>query len=208
MTPLLLLVLGCGTDPQPRDAPEPAPVELPDVTLGDGGDATAPDGQLGRERHRMSVDQLADSLEVVTGRRWMDGDTDQFERFAPTLGVPDWLENTTENRVPDLVFNKLLDDAATQICTELVAEEASGGDVLLVGLDLTSTVDNNRAGIESALSAALFRFHGHDIAPDDVRLGGWVWLFESTTNVTDGDTAMAWTAVCTALIVHPDFYTY
>lgn len=197
----LALLFACGPA-------EEAPLELPGAGVTEGEVAPAPEGQLGRERRRMSVKQLADSIEQATGHRWMDRDDDLFEEFSPTLGVPDWGERTTENLTPDLVFNKLLEDAATEVCADLVLEESSGGERLLVGVDLRSTLANDRESIESALSGALLRFHGHDIPAGDERLGGWVWLFDSTTSVTDGDTQMAWKAVCTALIIHPDFYTY
>lgn len=210
MSLLLSLLLGCATEAPDRPDPvtEPPALELPDGTVGDVGDATAPEGQIGRDRHRMTVPQLADSIEQVTGRRWMDRDDDLFAELAPTLGVPDYVERTSESREPDLVFQKLLDDAANAVCQDLVAEEAQGGERLLVGVDLATTVDTDRAGIEAALSAALLRFHGRQIPADDEALGPWVWLFESATNATEGDTAIAWQAVCTALIVHPDFYTY
>ena len=138
----------------------------------------------------------------------MDGDDDLFTEFSPTLGVPDWDERTTENLSADLVFNKLLEDAATSVCEDLISSESTGGERLLVGVNLDMTIDTHRSEIESAISGALMRFHGREIPVGDDRLGGWVWLFESSANVTDGDTAVAWKAVCTALIVHPDFYTY
>ena len=208
MSPLLMVwMLGCGS-PEAPVVEAPPEVVLPDGGLTEGEAAVTPEGQTGRDRRRMTVPQLADSIEVATGLRWMDGNDDRFEEFEATLGVPDWFERTTENLNPDLVFNKLLEDAATEVCESLVAEEASGGDRLLVGVDLSMTVDTHRTEIESALSSALLRFHGHDVPVGDDRLGGWVWLFESSTNVTDGDTEIAWRAVCTALIVHPDFYTY
>jgi len=203
---LWIALLGCGAEPDPE--PVEDPVALPDGSLTDLGDATAPEGQVGRDRHRMTVPQLADSIERVTGLRWMDGDDDRFEELSPTLGVPDWVERTTENRTPDLVFNKVLDDAAAEICEELVELEAVGGEVLLVGVSLTSTLESDRPAIEAAMSRALLRFHGHDIPVGDDRLGGWMWLLESTLNVTAGDSQVAWQAVCTALLVHPDFYTY
>jgi len=184
------------------------PIDLPDGSLTDLGEAVAPEGQLGRDRHRMSVPQLADSIERVTGIRWMDGDDDRFEELSATLGVPDWIERTTENLTPDLVFNKLLDDAAADVCLELVDLESAGGEHLLVGVSVASTLEDDRPAIEAALSRALLSFHGHDIPVGDERLGGWLWLFESSTNVTSGDTHMAWRAVCTALLIHPDFYTY
>jgi hypothetical protein len=204
---LWLSLLGCGAGPSVDPAGDLS-VDLPDGELSDLGDATAPDGQVGRDRHRMTVPQLADSIERVTGLRWMDGDDDQFEEYSASLGVPDWIERTSENRTPDLVFNKLLDDAAADICLELVDLESMGGEHLLVGVTLSSTLETDRQAIEAALSRALLRFHGHNIPVGDDRLGGWTWLFESSVNVTSGDTHMAWRAVCTALLIHPDFYTY
>jgi hypothetical protein len=196
------LLVACGP------AETEAVLELPEGTLDDAGSADAPEGQLGRERRRMSVQQLADSIEEATGRRWTRNGRDAFADFSPTLGVPDWIERTHEGLTPDLVFNKLLEDAATEVCAELVAEESSGGSRLLVDVDRHSTLATDRDDIERAISTALLRFHGHTIPAGDDRLGGWVWLFDTSVSVTEGDTLTAWTAVCTALIVHPDFYTY
>ena len=196
----LLLLMACGS-------PEPE-LNLPSAGVEELGPAAGADGQAGRERRRMTVPMLADSIEQVTGLRWRNNNRDHFEDFSPTLGVPDWIERTNENLTADLVFNKLLEDAATEVCDELVSLEADGGDRLLNGVDLSTTTEEDRPAIEAALSSALLRFHGHHIPVGDERLGGWMWLFESTRALPDEDPAMAWKAVCTALIIHPDFYTY
>ncbi|NCG18692.1 MAG: hypothetical protein GWP91_06745 [Rhodobacterales bacterium] len=208
MIPLLLTLLACHSEPVPEPQEPSQPLQLPEGQVDDLGDALAPEGQQGRDRHRMSIAQLADSVERTTGLRWMDGNKDVFEDLSPTLGVPDWNETTAENRTPDLVFQKILGDAAAEVCLDLVTAESSGGERLMVNINLGSTLDNDAVAIEAALSAALLRFHGQRVPVGSEILGPWLWLFESTTNVTQGDTAVAWQAVCTALIIHPDFYTY
>ena len=140
----------------------------------------------------------------------MDGNTDMYEDLSPTLGVPDFVEITDENRTTDIVFQKFLDDAAKAVCTELVDREASGSadNVFLVDVTANTGVDTDRAATEAAISNALLRFHGQHFPPGDPQLSPWVWLHESTAFVTEGDNHLAWQTLCVGLIVHPDFAHY
>jgi len=205
-TLLLSLLVGCEGDVVVRPATPAPQVEVTEV-----GTTVTPEAQAGRVYRRMTIPQLADSIERVTnGIRWMDDDDDLFEDLSATLGVPDFIERTDENLSPDLVFQKFLDDAAATVCVELVDREGGGSadNVLLVGVDLATRIDEDRPAIEAALSQALLRFHGRTVPVGDPALAPWTWLFESTTFVSDADTEVAWQSVCTALIVHPHFYTF
>ena len=56
---VLAVLTGCGGAEAPNT---PSPMVPPEATTAPVGEATAPTGQTGRDRHRMSVPQLADSL--------------------------------------------------------------------------------------------------------------------------------------------------
>ena len=51
------------------------------------------------------------------------------------------------------------------------------------------------------------RFHGRMVAPGDPELAPWLTLMSQARDAT-GDPASSWRALCVALIVHPDFYSY
>jgi hypothetical protein len=215
MGPLLLMLLACGAPQELRDQPEvqptAGPATLPTGSASTLGSVATPSGEVGRSPHRMTIPQLADAIEYVTdGIRWMDGDDDLFDDLSATLGVPDWIERTEENRTADMVFQKFIDDAAKAVCADLIDREAGGGsdNVFLVGVDADTSVERDRPAVELAISGAVLRFHGHDWAPGDPQLESWVWLHESAAFVSDGDARLAWQTVCVGLIVHPDFYTY
>jgi hypothetical protein len=224
-SPILFgLVVGCtgGTQPQgvqpdpnppvaPTPDPDPTPPEaLPGVgTDGVGTFTPADEADPTRVRRRMTVRQLDLSLRAATGFGWDVNGDNQFEELAESLGVPDYVDRTTEDREAGLLFQKFLDDAANHVCQELVDAEFSGeSDIFLLGVDPQSTRADDPAGIDAALQNAVLRFHGYSLQPTDPQLDSWRFLFDSTLTVTGGDTMAAWRAVCIGLIVHPDFYQY
>jgi len=231
----LLTLVGCGTsgDPadgsSPPDPTDPAPTSsaptdpitvptqphasyLGDVRTDTLGAVDAPEAaEAGRVRRRMDIDQLNASLRAVTnGIGWEIDGVDQIEDLSSTLGRPDYESSTYEDLAPGLLFQKFLDDAANDVCEELVARESVGepDNVFLVHATLADTSASNPDAIEANLQAALLRFHGHRYDPDAPQLEPWRFLFDTTVDVTGGDTYAGWRAVCIGLITHPDFTLY
>ena len=221
------LWVGCATpEPAAKEPVDPAPIAtgaddddgLPPRPswLGDAhgealGDAEPPaPAAAGRPLRRMDIDQLNATLRAVTGVGWEINGVDQFEVLASTLGRPDYSPSTAEDLQPSLLFQKFLDDAANAVCDELVAREAPGGagNVFLVHVAATDSSVSNPTGVEDNLQAALLRFHGNVVPDGDPRLAPWSWLFDTTVDVTGGDTEAAWRAVCIGLVTHPDFTMY
>lgn len=206
---LALVIAGCGGPPEVGTSASSA--EL--------GTTEAP----GRPLRRMDIDQLSASmLQVTGGVGWTEvqevetdsgvgaEEVDLFERLSLTLGKPDYLDSTTEDLAPGLLFQKFLDDAAKSTCSALVVaeqERAAGERVLLVHVEADTTATSDRAAVDANLSAALLRWHGRVIATDDPRLDPWRTLFSDVTDRT-GDPVEGWRAVCVALFTHPDFYSY
>ncbi len=200
-----------ATPPAPLPDPDPTPPEpLPDVGTDGVGTITPPDeADPTRVRRRMSVHQLDASIRQATGFGWDVNGDNQFVEVAASLGVPDYVDRTTEDLEPGLLFQKFLDDAANHVCQELVDAEFSGqSDIFLQGVDPQSTRADDPAGIDAALTGAVLRFHGYSLQPTDPQLDSWRFLFDSTLTATGGDTMAAWRSVCIGLIVHPDFYQY
>jgi hypothetical protein len=232
MSSLLWLLWACGgpavdevpsapSDGEPVVEPSTGSPTVPQVLhpelLGDAradtlGTVQPPEARPeGRVRRRMDIDQLNASLRAVTGGiGWDDGDDDQLEELSSTLGRPDYAESTHEDLSPGLLFAKFLDDAANHVCDALVERESVGAadNVFLVHVDLTDTSASAPQAVEDNLQHALLRFHGHDLPDGDPRLEPWRFLFDTTVEVTGGDTFAGWRSVCIALLVHPDFTLY
>ena len=169
-----------------------------------------------RPLRRMDLDQLADSIEVVTGGvRWVtvEGgrDVDLFERYSKTLGKPDFVDSNTEDLEASVLFQKFLNDAAHDVCTDLMERELSAPSderVFFVHAEPEATPESAPEAVANNLSMLLLRYHAKQIVIDDARLQPWLWLMNSVLHVTEDDALQAWGSVCVALIVHPDFYSY
>jgi len=69
---------------------------------------------------------------------------------------------------------------------------------------LTDTLTTSPDLVEANLSLLLLRFHGRHIPVGDERLMPWKTLFGNTVSLSES-TETAWTAVCVALLIHPEF---
>lgn len=187
------------------------------------GDST--DVDLGadpwRARRRMDIDQLDSSIRAVTGGiGWDRGSAEaresNFDRYADTLGVPDFINSSAEDRSASLLFAKFLDDAARDVCRRLADREGGSG----AAIDgepqgIFAPVDVNDAAppqddVDAALSSLLLRFHGRRVEPSAGALVPWRELHArmAATAVATETPRRAWEGVCVALLTHPDFYTY
>ena len=138
-TLLLAAAMACngGSDPadptttDPGHVTDPGPGDNPAVgtQTGDGGDlGTLQDPGDSRASRRMNVDQLSESMKVVTNSAgWVDsrGD-DQFVELADTLGKADYLERVSEDLTPSLLFSKFMDEAAHDTCDMVIDDELDG----------------------------------------------------------------------------------
>lgn len=180
--------------------------------VGDVGIATldAP----ARPMRRMNIDQLAASMETVSGIAWteeQDGESVRlFDALSGSLGKPDYLSSTYEELSPGLLFQKFLDDASKSVCEAWADAERTGPSAerrLLVHVEPEDTTATNPSGVAENLSAALLRFHGRVLAPDDPALQPWQDLFDAGA-AAQADPVDGWRLVCVGLYTHPDFYTY
>lgn len=174
----------------------------------------APEPEPGvRNRRRMDLDQLALAIHTVTGQHWMsnaDGSGQKmFEVLSLTLGKPDFLQSTQEDLNPTLLFSKFLDDAARDVCYRAVEQEtqmAPADRRVLAKVNLEQPL-TDRAAVNDNLSHLLLTFHGVRAEPGDVRVTNWRWLLDNT-EAPDAAPLTPWVNVCTALLTHPDFYSF
>jgi len=206
-----LLALGCTGS---------LPVDHEEHDFGD------PDGvDLGtdpwRSRRRMDIDQLDRSIRAVTGGiGWDSGGADNrtsnFTRYGDTLGVPDFINSSSEDLSASLLFAKFLDDASRDVCRRLANREGgSPGAYDGEPAGIFAPVDVNeaepaQADVDAALSSMLLRFHGRRVPVGDAQLRPWRELYAriAATEAAIETPRRAWEGVCVALLTHPDFFTY
>ncbi len=216
---LLLLALALAAC---EEAPAPAaigyavpPPYTPDPGgEGEGeGEAEAP---LGRSVGRMTIEQLARSIPVITGGiEWIEnfgqGPVNLLEVLAPTLGAPDYLRVTEENLEPTLLIAKFMQDASHRICVRWVVEDAAANtdERTLVSHDDWSSTDE--ALVKANLRRLQLRFYARLVPEDDeVAIRDLYDLFQ-TASLTAPDERAArdgWLAVCIAMMTDPEFILY
>lgn len=174
-----------------------------------------------RARSRMDIDQLDSSIRVATGgigwdRGGVDSRTSEFAYYADTLGVPDYINSSTEDRSVSLLFVKFLGDASRAVCRRLADREGGSpsqydGDAqgIFAPVDVNAA-EPEQADIDAALSSLLLRFHGRDVpvGADELQLWRELHARMAASEAALETPRRAWEGVCVALLTHSDFYTY
>lgn len=174
-------------------------------------------GLTARSPGRMTIEQLARSIPIVTGGlRWTEdfgqGPTDMLEVLAPTLGVPDYFLVVEENLEPSLIIAKFMQDASRRICTRWVERDRDlpVADRTLVRHDDWESLEE--ADVRLTLRALQMRFFGHQVAEgtEDERQEALVELFTNASSTApEGEAAYdGWLSVCIALMSDPEFVIY
>ena len=165
-----------------------------------------------RSRRRMDLSQLDAAFKSSTGGiTWDEAGKNQWEALAPTLGKPDFLTTTEEDLTPSPLFQKFMSDAARKVCADLFTRELStppARRVFFVDVGPDETSERAGARLDANLTKLLLRFHGSDVRGVEAQghLDGWRWLYLTAEHLETP--RAAWSAVCVALIEHPDFFTY
>ena len=207
----LLGLVGCESETSlsttPVDLDEASDVALiPEMPEADEGV---------RDRRRMDIPQLDAAMQVASGGiGWTeirDGGevVNLFERLAPTLGVPDYIERMSLDLTPSVVFEKFLGDASRSVCSAMVGREMNGPGERILMKHVTDEDDweSNPSAVDRNMRYLLLRFHGRNYITGDQEMEPWLWLFR--TSMHDGsEPPLAWHTICVALYTHPDFYSY
>jgi len=185
-----------------------------DMGGGAGGDEDGP--SLDRWTGRMTIEQLARSIPVVTdGLAWTEdfgnGPVDMLQVLAPTLGAPDYLRITEENLEPTLIIAKFLQDASQRICLRWVDRDMnqSPAERSLVRHDDWGSTDE--ALVRENLRRLQLRFYARHIADaNDESLDALHGLFVDASSTAPADRVArdGWLAVCIAMMTAPEFVLY
>jgi len=154
----------------------------------------------GRDRRRVDLDALAAIIEDFTGTAWIDGDgVSRWDSLRATLGVPDYLERTNEDLGAAPLFLKYLDDAARAVCAAAVSADLSAS------LPQRKLLRGPLEAPDVVIADMALRAHGRKLGAADI--AAWRQLYDAVL-ASDGAALQAWTAVCVAMIRHPDFYSH
>lgn len=203
---ILILALACGgTDPvkkPPGHTEQPA--ELPVVGEVGWGTVEEPPEPATHTRQlkRMTVAQVRDSMELITGGiAWVDDRDSNWDVYAETLGVADYQLRVESDLSPSVMFQKFLDDAAGATCAGWLEMEGSQFHTME---DPTST---ERSDVRTNITGLRWKIQGKSRDSVDPIIDDYETLFVKVHQRTDS-TDTAWTTVCVAMFTHPDFFMY
>ena len=163
-----------------------------------------PEDDAGKEARRISVEQLRNSIPALFGGiTWtFQAGREQgnaFDLLSRTLGEPDYIAVTTENRDPSPLFAKYMDDMAGDVCGKAIARDQAGGQEKLV-----MVVDD----VDANLRFLRLKLHGIWVPDGSMEgLGDLRQLYDGVYGQTN-DAAEAWLGVCVAMLTAPEMMAY
>ena len=158
----------------------------------------------GKDARRISVEQLRRSIPLLFGGitwtvRVGRNDVDAFDALSRTLGEPDYIAITTENRDASPLFAKYMDDMAGDVCAKAIERDRTGSEEKLVMVQ--EDVDANLRYLRLALHGIWVPDSSMDGLSDLRRL--YDDIFGETA-----DAAQAWFGVCVAMLTAPELMAY
>lgn len=211
--------------PQPSVSPSPSaspttppiPVDPGEPTFDDHWNPLAPDDRGptdlipvperdGKAPRRLSIAQLRVSIPALFGGiTWTNNNratgTPMFTSLSRTLGEADYLGQTEENRDPNPIFAKFMDDMAGQVCANAVTADTAQTDASLKVVKVHADVLEN-------LRFLRLKLHGiHVPAGSTDGLGELKKLYDDILADTS-NANQAWTGVCIAMVTAPEFMAY
>ena len=105
----------------------------------------------------------------------------------------------TEDRTPSVIFQKFLNDAATESCSGWL----QATDEMFV----VAESDVSEGAVRQNIAEFRWLIQGHDRANQDPIIDDYLALHHSVFSRTQQSTE-AWHTVCVAMFTHPDFWMY
>jgi len=170
-------------------------------------------GHVGRAPRRISVAQLKQSIQIVTGMQWT-----QIDNLSASLGQADFALTVSDSTEANLVFAKFLEDGAREVCLKVAGADLNRAQSIRVlwpeianteagtsGRDFTLVPDES---IKKNLSTLSLRFWGQPMQPAE--LTSWAATFKTIAAraKTANKPEQAWGAMCIALMTDSRFITY
>lgn len=174
---------------------------------GEDADGAAPTKML-------SAEQLASSVEALTGFRWTYGGYEMLGTDSVGLrtlaGGVDGRTITAAAAAPNatliLVQERLAEAAASYAVSAEQALDA-GARRLFTEIDFTETPENSQSAITAQIQALQLRVLGRRVAADSPEVEANQELWDELYAAT-GSTTETWTGLLSALLRDPDFLLY
>lgn len=199
---MIFWIIACGSTEKETSSinvvsEEETPIEVVDEEVGQS-DLEESTVQSGRAMKRMTIAQVRDSMEQITGTRW-GGNTSKWNTYSDSLGVPDYQQRMEPDLSPSVVFQKFLNDAAAESCTEWMEESAT-----MFSVDPQS---QNLEDLRSNIDYLRWQIQGHRRGENPPIMNDYLALYQSVYSRT-GDAMDAWNTICVGMFTHPDFWMY
>jgi hypothetical protein len=158
---------------------------------------------LSQNTRMLSYSMLKSEVMRATGRSWVVGGADQWERNRGPLGGADFVTTFADDLTPSQQRIVLIRKMAFQVCGDLVNAEAGAAarpvfSELDPGVAIDAAADTTKAQI-----AALFkRFFLEDAAPADLADGA------ALLGALGTDPKIAWRGLCASYVGSMRFLTY
>ena len=176
---------------------EETPIEVVDEEVGQE-DLEVTALVSGRVMKRMTVAQIRDSMEQITGTRW-GGNTSKWDTYSDSLGVPDFQQRMEPDLSPSVIFQKFLNDAAAESCFEWMQDN-----ITMFSVDpLSQSLEDIRGNIDFLR----WQIQGHPRGENPPIMNDYLALYQSVYSRT-GDPMDAWNTICVGMFTHPDFWMY
>lgn len=197
----------------PIDTPVDDPIDTPvDTGIAEPMVPLEP----GRSVHRMTVDQLAASLPVIThGLDWSEdfgaGPQDMLQALAATLGAPDYVLVVEENLEASLIIAKFMQDAANRVCAKWMVRDRELPEAertLIAHADWDSL---DEADVKHSLRKLELRFFSRWVADDDdAAIADLYELFVAASSAAPAgkEADDGWLGVCMAMMTDPEMVLY
>ncbi|MAA79595.1 MAG: hypothetical protein CL916_10080 [Deltaproteobacteria bacterium] len=198
---MIFWFIACGTEKEISSIDvlpqEETPIEVIDEEVGQSDLEDSTDVS-GRFMKRMTVAQVRDSMEQITGTRW-GGNTSKWNTYSDSLGVPDFQQRMEHDLSPSVIFQKFLNDAAAESCMEWMQGSSSMFSVDPQSQDL--------GDIRSNIDFLRWQIQGHPRGENPPIMNDYLALYQSVYSRT-GDAMEGWNTICIGIFTHPDFWMY
>lgn len=204
-------LLACNNSGAPQSSgtlkPLPPPHGMPSPAL---PDPEQQGGHVGRAPRRITVAQLATSIEVTAGRPWSG-----LAAVAASLGRADYAMINAEGTETNLVFAKFLEEGAREVCKETALADLKQPKAVdrVLARELPDAIAGkidgaNDAAVRKNLGYLSLRFWGQPLAGEE--LDAWVttWKAMAARAESTKTRDQALTAICVAFMTDARFITY
>ena len=161
---------------------------------------------LSQNTRMLSYDMLRAEVSRATGKSWVVGGVDQWERNRGALGGADYTTTFADDLTPSQQRIVLVRKMAFQVCGDVIAAEAGAATrEVFTELDPGAAFDPAGASTETQIRALFKRFFLEDAGADDVTEAKAL-LAKLSPDGANG--TVAWRGLCAGYLASMRFLTY